>query len=237
MIAQSSVVVSKTGKKQPLSVALMKISSSIRSAMHRWRRFSPVMKRLDLEAAYFKSVMAPYLIGSGFIELPSTRHGYYRFTSTHQAVVETAFCSTNFMPSGRNPARNVEFVRSHHSFATQVAITGANPSLVANLNIATKQSLVVDAMAELGLDQQQANVMNRGQLIEAITDQRIANGTYLGIKYLHELAVDNTRPFTIYVHPVKNGMCAVKMRFRVRKTEVVFTNGATPPIHTNHIYA
>lgn len=68
-------------------------------------------------------------------------------------MVENCFAQADYMANGRNPLKNVEFVRSATSFQTHLHISGIAPNaaLICNLKAATKAELVGDANLELGL--------------------------------------------------------------------------------------
>lgn len=165
--------------------------------------------------------------------------GYFRYWSSQITVIQNCFGLAPYLPNGCNPLRNAEFVKSQAAFDTQLQITGTapHPSLLSNLKRATKNQLVADAALELGVPAVDLSKRIRGSLIDLIIDHRISNGTFLGIKYLHELIVDEQHPFCIYVHPVKDGMCQMRLRFRLRKSEPIFLGGTVPPVTINGIYS
>lgn len=240
VLARTVVVTKSKSKEQDLMKVIMKVCRGIRGTMHRWRRSALVSKHIEVDAEFYGSVMNSYMLASGFYQLATVRKGYYRYSTTDVNVVKRAFCLAQYMPNALDPSQNVEFVRSSSAFQTQLEVNVMqNPALVQNLFRATKAQLQADALVELAgaslLDRVPS--FNKGQLIQSILDHRMQTQSYLGIRFMHALNITDDHPFSVYVHPTANKNCIMRLRFRVKKQEAVFTPGHAQPIRVNTIYS
>jgi hypothetical protein len=239
-LVSSLCVVSDIGSKcMELNTFCCEVANAIQGPMRNRFRFSGgICRTFYPRADFVETVLADYLVLSGFRLLSNPRKGSFEFRSVSFAVVEKAFGGAENMSNGRNPFVNINCIKSDNLWKNHKQVNDIPEDAPVVKDPRDKSVSVGELRESLAyeLEVPAASLVNlcRSAVVNRIIEARISNHNWLGMEYIHGLVVSSRFPFLIVISPARNGLCKVQVCFQIKKEKVVVT--LNQPVRTEAVY-